>query len=210
VSRASLPLLAAVTFGDAGGSSGPAGAADGGGGGKGVTKHGSGGGGGGGGGPATDVAAVIPSRGSAPSVIPVVQLLLHHSRNTPARQWSETWGFGACLRSARFPPLPPHAHRVAGNGGVGSGTRRGGGGRGGGRGRGLGGGDGGAVGLLSAAAAAVMAGTRVAIEAGGNAGGWVSRQLDAADVTANSATAATATAAAALSIAPPLAAATAL
>jgi len=82
VSRALLPLLAAVMCGDAGGSSGPASAADGGGGGKSVTKHGSGGGGGGGGGPATDVAAVIPSRGSAPSVIPVVQLLLHHSRNT--------------------------------------------------------------------------------------------------------------------------------
>jgi len=52
----------------------------------------------------------------------------------------------------------------------------------------------------------------VAIEAGVNAGGWVSRLLDAADVTANSATtaAATATAAAAVSIAPALAAATAL
>jgi len=54
----------------------------------------------------------------------------------------------------------------------------------------------------------------VAIEAGVNAGGWVSRLLDAADVTANSATTAaataTATAAAAVSIAPALAAATAL
>jgi len=90
VSRALLPLLAAVMFGDAGGGSGPASAADGGGGGKSATKHGSGGGGGGGG-PATDVAAVTPSRSSAPSVTPVVQLLLHHSRETPARQWSETW-----------------------------------------------------------------------------------------------------------------------
>jgi len=56
-----------------------------------------------------------------------------------------------------------------------------------------------------------MAGTRVVVEAGGNAGGWVSGLLDAADVTANGATAAAATAtAAAVSIAPPLAAATAL
>jgi len=53
VSRAFLPLLAAVMFGDAGGRSGPVSAADGGGGRKSVTKHGSGGSGGGGGGPAT-------------------------------------------------------------------------------------------------------------------------------------------------------------
>ncbi|KAK1864033.1 hypothetical protein I4F81_006584 [Pyropia yezoensis] len=80
VRRALLPLLTAVMLGDAapGGGSGA--------GGSGGGDHDAAGGGSGG----KDVATVAASRSSAASSSVGVQLLLHHSRDTPAKQWNET------------------------------------------------------------------------------------------------------------------------
>jgi len=94
--RTRLPLLMAVMLGDAGGwrgggvAGGAAGSAENG-------AHGGGGGAagsvsksGGGGGTDVDTTAVASSRSAIPSAPAGVQLLLHHSRDTPAKQCNET------------------------------------------------------------------------------------------------------------------------